>query len=40
MKILKFSLLRAFGKKHPGAEDALMRWAEFVEKTEWKNIQI
>ncbi len=36
MKILKFSLLRAFGKKHPGAEDALMRWAEFVEKTEWK----
>lgn len=36
-KILKFKLLKAFWKKHPDAEDALMRWAEYVEKTEWKN---
>lgn len=37
MKILKFKLLKSFGKKHPDAEDALMRWAEYVEKMEWKN---
>ena len=37
MKILKFKLLKAFGRKHPDAEDALMRWAEYVEKTEWKS---
>lgn len=37
MKILKFKLLKAFWKKHPDAEDSLMRWAEYVEKTEWKS---
>ena len=37
MKILKFKLLKDFARKHPGAADPLMRWAEFVEKTEWKS---
>ena len=31
MKILKFKLLKDFARKHPGAADPLMRWAEFVE---------
>ena len=37
MKILKFKLLKDFARKHPDAADPLMRWAEFVEKTEWKS---
>ena len=37
MKILKFKLLKDFARKHPDATDSLMRWAEFVEKTEWKS---
>ena len=37
MKILKFKLLKDFARKHPDAADSLMRWAEFVEKTEWKS---
>ena len=37
MKILKFKMLKAFAKKHPDAADALMRWAEYVEKTDWKS---
>ena len=37
MKILKFKLLKDFARKHPDAADALMRWAEYVEKTEWKS---
>ena len=36
-KILKFKLLKDFARKHPDAADPLMRWAEFVEKTEWKS---
>ncbi len=38
MKILKFKLLIAFGKKHPDAEDALMRWAEYDKIKDIKNI--
>jgi mRNA interferase HigB len=30
-------LLKDFARKHPDAADPLMRWAEFVEKTEWKS---
>lgn len=37
MKILKFKLLKDFARKHPDAADPLMRWAEFVEKAEWKS---
>ncbi len=37
MKILRFKLLKDFARKHPDAADPLMRWAEFVEKTEWKS---
>ena len=37
MKILKFKLLKDFARKHPDSTDALMRWAEYVEKTEWKS---
>ena len=37
MKILKFKLLKDFARKHPDSADALMRWAEYVEKTEWKS---
>ena len=37
MKILKFKFLKDFARKHPDAADPLMRWAEFVEKTEWKS---
>lgn len=37
MKILKFKLLKDFGKKHPDAVDPLMRWAEYIEKTELKS---
>ena len=29
--------LRKPRRKHPDAADPLMRWAEFVEKTEWKS---
>ena len=36
-EILKFKLLKDFARKHPDAADPLMRWAEFVEKTEWKS---
>ena len=36
MKILKFKLLKDFARKHPDSADALMRWAEYVEKTELK----
>lgn len=39
MKILKFKLLKAFWKKHPDSEDALMRWAEYVEKS-WNTCRI
>ena len=35
-EILKFKLLKDFARKHPDAADPLMRWAEFVEKIEWK----
>lgn len=37
MKILKFKLLKDFGKKHPDAIDPLMRWAEYIEKTDLKS---
>lgn len=40
MKILKFKMLKAFGRKHPDAEDALMRWAEYVEKLNGKAMLI
>ena len=36
-EILKFKLLKDFARKHPDAADPLMRWAEFVEKIEWKS---
>ena len=37
MKILKFKLLKDFWRKHPDAEDSLMRWAEYIEKAKWKS---
>lgn len=30
-------MLKDFARKHPDAADPLMRWEEFVEKTEWKS---
>ena len=37
MKLLKYKMLKDFWKKHPDAEDPLQRWAEYVERNEWKN---
>lgn len=37
MKLLKYKMLKDFWKKHPDAEDPLQRWAEYIERNEWKN---
>lgn len=37
MKLLKYKMLKDFWKKHPDAEDPLQRWAEYIEKNEWKS---
>lgn len=36
-KDIKVQIAERFCRKHPDAADPLMRWAEFVEKTEWKS---
>ncbi|MBQ3957715.1 MAG: type II toxin-antitoxin system HigB family toxin [Bacteroidaceae bacterium] len=35
MRLFKYKMLVAFWKKHPEAKEALTRWAELVETSDW-----
>lgn len=37
MKLFNFKLLKDFYKKHPEAEDSLLRWAQLVEESDWSS---